>query len=873
MMLAPGSQIGPYQVVSSLGAGGMGEVYRARDVRLARDVALKVLPEALVHDPERRARFEREARVLASLSHPNIAAIHGIEDAAGATPVLVLEFVEGQTLADRIASGPMALDEAIAVALQIAEGLEAAHDRLIVHRDLKPANVQVTREGTVKILDFGLAKALDPTSSTPLGGDPLSPTITSASTQLGVILGTAAYMAPEQARGRSVDRRADIWAFGALVFEMLSGARAFPGETISDTIAAILGGTPDWSRLPNGTPAWIRALIERCLERDPRQRLQSIGEARIVLSRPVQAVADETPVRKGVPIALAAAFAVAAAASVGGLTWWISRSNDASQTAAVRKFDMAIEGLLVSPDRSPVLSPDGRRIAYHAGGKLWIRSTTDFTAKEVAGSGNGVYPTWSTDGQQLAFVQGKKLYRVSVDSGEPQLVGAVPDDMTGSGAAVWRVDGSFVVVGSDREGITEISGRDGTSREILPLDRKTESDFHELSLLPDGSSVLFTAHTNQGADTIGVLAHGARKDVLKIAGDNLRSPVYHPAGYLLFARETIQRGVWAVGFSLASLETQGDPFLVDQAGMYPSIARDGTVAIVRSSSLPSELVWIDRTGSITPAGVVSGRVPEYAGIPTMRLSPDGRKVAFALEDELWSFDLERRVASPLTRGVQRIVWPTWLPGGERVLFAAFAGSRAWSIQSVSANETSTPQRVLPPNDEFQFPCDVSADGRWLVYGQSFSGAADLWIAPLARPADAKPLMETPSNEREAKFSPDGRWIAYLSDESGRAELYLRRFPIGNDREMLSSGGASFVHWSRDGREIFYRSGSAIMAVRLDEKGGRLEPSPAVRLFVTPDPAVSQSFVVSPDGQRFLFPRATGSDRIGVILNWVASIDQ
>jgi Tol biopolymer transport system component len=264
-------------------------------------------------------------------------------------------------------------------------------------------------------------------------------------------------------------------------------------------------------------------------------------------------------------------------------------------------------------------------------------------------------------------------------------------------------------------------------------------------------------------------------------------------------------------------------------------------------------------------------VPGYSGWPMMRLSPDGQKLAVALEDELWVSDMKRGVASPLSRGVQRVISPTWLPDGTRVLFAGFVGSRAWSVQSVSANETVTPQRVLPPNDEFQWPCSVSPDGKWLLYGQSFSRAADLWIAPLDRPADASPLMVTPSNEREGHFSPDGQWLAYLSDESGRSELYLRRFPIGGDREMLSSGGASAINWSRDGGEIFYRSGSAIMAVRLVEKNGRLEPSPPQRLFAPSDPALSQSFVVSLDGRRFLFARATGSDRVGVILNWEPSV--
>jgi serine/threonine-protein kinase len=854
----------------------MGAVYRARDVRLHRDVALKVLPGSLLQDPERRARFEREARVLASLNHPNIASIYGIEDSGGpggGTPVLVLELVDGQSLADRIGAGRVPLDEVVAIGLQVAGGLEAAHDRGIIHRDLKPANVQLTREGTVKVLDFGLAKALETEATAGSADEAQSPTLTSASTQLGVIMGTAAYMAPEQARGRTVDRRADIWAFGALLFEMLSGVRAFPGETISDTIAAVLTATPDWSRLPSDTPSPIRELVMRCLERDPRQRLQSIGEARIVLSRPAEAAAAGGSAARGRSISTVGTVAIAltAAAVTGAVTWWFARGTTSGHTAVVRKLDFALDAVTSTVDRPPVLSPDGARIAYYAAGRLWIRSMDDFTAREVAGSREGVYPFWSPDGQELAFVQGARLFRVSANGGEPRLVGAVPGDMIGSGAGAWADDGSFLVVGSDTTGITAISGRDGSSREILPLDRKNETDFHDISLLPDRRGLLLTAHTTGGGVGIVALADGRRFDVLSIPGENLRSPVFHPAGYLLFARQTIQRGVWAVRFSPRSLQTEGDPFLVDSTGSYPSVSRDGTVALIRVSGQPSELVWIDRTGSTTLAGELSVHVEDYGIWRKMRLSPDGQKVAIALQDGMSVYDLKRGFMSPIIRGVQGVVWPTWLPDGSRVLFGGWVGTRAWSVQSVSPTEISTPRRVLPETDDSQWPCAITPDGRWLLYGQSFSRTADLWIAPLDGKGDAKPLLVTPSNEREGHFSPDGRWVAYLSDESGRHELYLRRFPIGEDRETLSSGGAGSVHWSGDGREIFYRAGNAVMAVGLTEKDGRLEPSAPQRLFVTADPALSQSFVVSGDGQRFLFARDTGSDRVSVILNWTASI--
>jgi serine/threonine protein kinase len=880
MSWTAGTQVSGYEIIRLLGVGGMGEVYLARNLRLQRDVALKVLPAALIQDPERRSRFEREARVLASLSHSNIAAIHGIEDMTGPggrTPVLVLEFVDGQTLADRIGAGRISVDDAIPIALQIAEALEAAHERGIIHRDLKPANVQVTRDGVVKVLDFGLAKALDANTGDSQADPAQSPTFTSPSTQLGVIMGTAAYMAPEQARGKTVDRRADIWAFGALLFELLSGRRAFPGETISDTLAAILTTEPDWTQLPQDTPQAIRALIRRCLERDPRQRLQSIGEARIILSNPARVVPADAalPRRPGISWLAATGIAIGAMAlSAVATTLWMRKAS-ASSAAPVRKLDLALDGAQTLFDRTPVLSPDGTRVVYVAGGKLWTRSLSDFTSKEVSGSTGAIYPFWSPDGQRLAFVRSFKLWRTPVEGGEPELVGPVPEDMTGSGAGVWTAAGNFLVVGSDSTGITEISGQDGGSREVLPLDQKVESDFHDLSELPGGRGVLFTAHTAQGVDTIGLFADGKRREVLRLPGENLRSPVYDPAGYLLYGRETTRRGVWAVPFSLESLQTNGSPFLVDASGNSPSVASDGTLAMVRRSDLPSELVWIDRNGSISPQGTLSGQVRNLGPWATMRLSPDGQKVAVSVSgdfgDDMWVYDLKRGIMSPLSRGALMAVWPTWTPDGSRVLFGGFAGGRVWSVQSVSATETSTPRRLLAQVAEPQWPCSISPDGRWLLYAQMLSGGTDLWIVPVDRPAEAKPLMVTPAREQEGHFSPDGRWLAYLSDESGPFELYVRRFPIGADRVQISNGGAGPVSWSSDGRELIYRAGAAMMSVRLTEKAGQLEPSAPERLFSTTDPALSLSFVASPDTQRFLFARATGSDRISVILNWVTAV--
>ncbi|HVH57286.1 MAG TPA: protein kinase, partial [Vicinamibacterales bacterium] len=859
MSWTAGTEVSGYEIKRLLGAGGMGEVYLARNVRLQRDVALKVLPPSLIEDPERRARFEREARVLAALSHPNIAAIHGIEDMVGPgghTPVLVLEFVDGRNLADRIGVGRIPLEEALPIALQIAEALEAAHERGIVHRDLKPQNVQLTREGAVKVLDFGLAKALDAGASGGPGDPAQSPTLTSASTQLGVIMGTAAYMAPEQARGKTVDRRADIWAFGALLFEMLSGARAFPGETISDTLAAVLTTTADWNALPSETPLAIRELIARCLDRDPRQRLQSIGEARIILSNPqrISPVGATVESKRRIPLATIAAIAIAITAllAVAALLWTPPTSAPASP---VRKLDLALENVNTGFDRLPAISPDGTRVVYSAGGKLWIRSLADFASKEVPGTNGAVYPFWSRDGRELAFVRDFKLWRMPYEGGDAALVGAVPDDMSGSGAGVWTAAGNFLVVGSDAKGITEISAADGSSREVVPLDRKVEADFHEISELPGGRGVLFAVHSTQ-TDTIALFADGKRRDVIKLPGELLRSPVYHPAGYILYGRETTRRGVWAIRFSLDTLTTEGSSFLVDPAGTYPSVALDGTIVIVRRSALPSEFVWIDRSGSLIPISTLGGRVPDLGPWRMFGLSPDHQKVAVGIAaeggDELWIYDLKRTTMSPVSQGAQMVVWPIWLPSGSRVLFGGFASGRVWNVHSVSAAQVSTPELFLPPSDEPQWPCDISSDGKWLLYVRSPSRNSDLWIAPLDRRAEGKPLMVTPAREEEGHLSPDARWLAYQSDESGRPELYVRRFPIDDHRIQVSNGGAGSITWSADGREVFYRGGGAMMAARITETGGRLEASTPQRLFVLSDPALSQTFIAAPDGQRFLF---------------------
>ncbi len=880
--LAPGTRIGGYEITGSLGVGGMGEVYRARDLRLQRDVACKILPPLFLSDPERLARFEREARLLASLNHPHIAAIYGIEESHTAgerMPVLVLELVDGETVEERLARGPIPMDEAIAMALQVSEALEAAHDRGIVHRDLKPANVKIARDGKVKVLDFGLAKALDQDGSSGVSDPTLSPTLTSGpATAMGLIMGTAAYMSPEQARGKPVDRRADIWAFGAVLYEMLAGVRLFPGETVSDTLAAVLTSAPDWTRLPHETPQSIRALLARCLEKDPRQRLQAIGEARIALSAPPAPV-DATAAKPASRALIAAIAGGALVLGALGGAAWMSRNSTTDTTSHVRKFDLMLDGLDVNIDSAPSISPDGERMLYRASGRLFVRALSEFAPKPLPGSEGANYFFWSPDGRQVAFVRDGKIWRVGVDSGEATQVGVVPRDLSGTGGGVWTDGGELVLAGSDGVGLFAVPLNGAAGREILPLDRKQETDFHDVGQLPDGRGLLITVHRLQGPDTIAVFADGKRQNVIRIEGESFRSPVYSPAGYLLYSREATNPGVWAVRFSLARLATEGEPILVAAGGATPSVAADGTLALVRPSDQPAELISIDRQGSVTPISVLPGPASAYfANWSVLGGSADRQKFAIMLRagggQDLFTYDAVRRTVTRVSQGTGASANPTWSSDGRRIFFATFAGARVWNIYAVSSTESSRPERVLPPSDQMQWPCSVSPDGRLILYAEGTDTTTDLWVAPIDGSAAPQRVTNTPFREMDGKFSPDGKWIAYTSTESGRTEVYIRSFPIASDRIPISTGGGAMPAWTPDGQEIFYRGLGSMFSVKLVKTpSGGLEALAPQRLFPMSDPQVLPFYLVSADGQRLVFVRSTGGARVSVLPNWAAHVDR
>lgn len=862
-----GTALGPYKITALVGVGGMGEVYRATDTKLGRAVAIKVLPETFARQDDRRARFQREAQLLASLNHPNIAAIYGLEY-SDSMHYLVLELVEGENLAERLLRGPIPLEETIEIARQVAEGLEAAHDKGVVHRDLKPANVKLAPDGKVKLLDFGLAKVwmagVEEDQSSDLSQ---SPTMARTSTEAGVILGTVSYMAPEQARGKAVDRRADIWAFGVVLWEMFTGRKLFEGESVSDILASVLTREPDWGALPPATPTAIRQLLRRTLERDVRRRLQAIGEARLVLENPDAATVESVAPRRRF------------LATVGGLALfaagWFLRPTPQPTDSPIRKVDLSIADLDFSrgyssnlnisgnQGRSPVISPDGSHLAYFAGGRLYLRNLTSFEAIEIPDSEEAVYPFWSPDGRQLAFVARGRAWKVATNGSRPTDLGAVPEDLVGSGGGAWTSDGRIVLSGSGTVGLWQLPAAGGDGTEILPLEPDSEADFHEIAPLPDNRGLVFTVHrADAGPDTIGLLADGTRRVLLQTPGESLRHPRYSSTGHLLYERETTSPGIWAAPFSLERLEVTGAPFLAVPGGMAPSDS-GSVLSMVRVRESPVELVRVARNGMFESAVEVA-KSRYRSG--TMRLSPDGSRVALTLRQptgHLWIYDLVRGSRSLVATDVFDVTRPVWTRDGERVLYASSIGARSWNLSARRVDAAGEEERIST-SAEFQTPLAVSPDSRWLVY----AGVFNLFKRPFDRSTDATPLVEGRVSANAASFSPDGRWLAYESDESGRFEIYARSFPKGDKRFQISSSGGITPVWCESG-EIFYRNDRSLVAVTVSGSGNALEISkPAVMLEIESD---TTAFDVTPDGQSFLLLRPRARERVSLIFNWPAEM--
>jgi len=867
----PGQTLSHYRLLEKIGEGGMGVVWKATDTTLERDVAIKILPEIFSQDADRLARFAREAKLLASLNHPNIAVIHGLHHAEG-LHFLAMELVAGEDLARRIERGAVPVEETLAIGRQVAEALEAAHDSGVVHRDLKPANILIAPDGKVKVLDFGLAKVLEAESVS--GSPSLSPTVTSAGTRAGMILGTAAYMSPEQARGRSVDRRADIWAFGCVLLEMLTAKQPFGGETISDSMAAVLRAEPDWNTLPADLPRPVQRLLRRCLTKDPKQRLRDIGEARILLEDVARGVAEEPPAvaqpsaPRGAPAWLWLA-GIAVAALLGGTASWMLRSAPAR--APVRKLLMSIKDLEASYRQSPLISPDGRKIAYASDGKLWIRDLDQLKAREIPGSEGGRVPIWSPDGAFLAYNTGGKLWKIPAAGGQSVALCDLPAPIDGG---AWREDDTLALAPTTGA-MSEVSARGGDPRTLLEPVPGKETDFHKPVALPHGRGLLYVVHRAEGADTMEVLTGKTRKILLQINGARLDNPAYAPSGHIVYAREGNNGGIYAVPFSLDKLELTGDSFLLDPDGSLPSVSNDGTLAYVRGAAHTlSQMVWVDR----------AGKMLEKVGQPQHEilfplLSPDGKRVALSADDnnnrDVWIQDLARGTRTRLTFDPSPDYPLAWSPSGD-VLFYLVGTAGAGTLMSKSADGTGEPRTLIKAD-----AASLSPDGKLLAATiRDATSKEDLWV--LAVEGDGKPavLLQTPARERMAMISPDGRYVAYISDESGREEIYLTRFPAGGGKWQVSTDGGVAPQWVAQTGELLFRNNDTLMAVSVTTQPVLTLGQPhelfngvAEKLLLTP----FRRFDADHAGKRVLAVQGVGEQTVetGITLveNWLAEFNK
>jgi Tol biopolymer transport system component len=864
--MTPQQTIAHYRITAKLGEGGMGEVYRATDTKLDREVAIKILPESFAQDAGRMARFEREAKVLASLNHPNIAHIYGVEERA-----LVMELVEGES-----PKGPMAFEDAWKIAMQIADALDYAHERGVIHRDLKPANVKVTPDGVVKLLDFGLAKALGPEAGESQAEARVidSPTLTMSATLAGVILGTAAYMAPEQAKGKRVDRRADIWSWGVVLYELVTGERMFEGEDVADTLAQVLTKQPDLER----TPPQVRKLLRRCLEKDPKQRLRDIGEARYLLEEVEGGQA--APVR-GMALRHKAGWIVAAvllivAAGLGLVT----REHLSEEPPHVVKFSFQPpEKGDFAPTNAPsvAVSPDGRRVAFFAivEGKrgLWVRDLDAAEARMVAPVGL-TFPFWAPDSRRLAFGDGGKLKTIDVTGGP---VVTLTQAGAGRGGG-WNQDDVIVFSpgpGTGTGGLLRVAAAGGMPTQVTQLDKARNETTHVLPwFLPDGRHFLYLANSTEPekADVfVGDLASGARKRVMI---GNTRA-IYVAPGYLLFVRD---RTLMAQPFDTRKLATTGDAVPVAEqldtavgplgALGYFSASQNGVLAYTSSGVAGRvQLTWFSRAGKKLDTAGAAGDLEAYS------LSPDGESVVVARRDpqsfrfDVWKRDLAHGAESRLTStGNNR--YPVWSSDGTQIYFMSDRDG-AYKVYRKAANGTG-PEEVVEA--AVKAPLDASGDGRFLLEETSAANpktANDIWVFPLFGDRKPIPYVQTEFRELRPRLSPDGRWLAYQSDESRPYEVYVESFPQKGGRWQVSNNGGMFPVWSRDGRELYYYSlDHQIVAVEITP-GAQFHFGVPKALFQVRISNFNTSFEVSKDG-RFLLPALVEqqtSTPMRVVLNW------
>ncbi|HVH28254.1 MAG TPA: protein kinase [Vicinamibacterales bacterium] len=898
MALTPGARLGVYEISAQIGEGGMGQVYRATDTKLKRQVAIKTLPPSVAADHDRLARLQREAEVLASVNHPHIAAIYGLEEIGG-TAALVMELVEGDDLSQRIARGAIPIDEALPIAKQIAEALEAAHEQGIIHRDLKPANIKVRPDGTVKVLDFGLAKTMEPAA----GSSPslsMSPTLTTpAMTQAGMILGTAAYMSPEQARGKTVDKRADIWAFGAVLYEMLTGRRAFEDEDVSMTLSKVLQREPDFDALPPSVPARVSQALRVCLRKDPKQRAGDIRDVRLALEGAFETVGPQTTATAMTAASrgrLVGMTALAVAAVIVAIALAIPAVRHLRETPPPLPFETRVD--IVTPATAEptdfALSPDGRQIVFSASGDgashLWLRSLASTTAQPLAGTEGARWPFWSPDGRSVGFMAGNALKRLDLGGGAPQTLAPV----TSGGGATWSVNGVLVFAPITRGTLMRVSATGGDAAAVTTFSPGQVAHVSP-QFLPDGRRFLFTA---LGApDVTGIylgtldgsapirLTPGNSAGMYLPEGPGGAGP-FRGSGWMLWVRAG---ALVAQRLDVAKAALTGEPVTVADVGVRSlggwlggvSVAATGLVAYRTGTGGQRQLTWFDRSGA--PRGA-AGDPDDTLDYPN--LSPDGRRVVVSRvvpdNTDLWLLDGGR--TSRFTFDPAPDTHPVWSSDGTRIVFRSNR-TGADDLYQKLASGAGAEERLLA-SDQVKTPESWSADGRFLLY-RSIDPQTnlDLWVVPMVGDRTPSVFLKTPFREGYGAFSPDGRWVAYESNESGRNEIYIRPFvppapasnppaPAGGQWQVSTAGGI-YPRWRPDGKELYYLNpAGAMMAAPITVIGTTLAPGAPVVLFPTrivgggEDAAQGRQYDVTSNG-RFLINTLLDSAAAPITLlqNW------
>jgi eukaryotic-like serine/threonine-protein kinase len=857
----------------------MGEVYRATDTHLSRHVAIKVLPQSVAADAERLARFDREARTLAALNHPNIAAIYGVEKNDGAT-ALVMELVDGPTLAERIVDGAIPVEETVRIARQIADGLEAAHEQGIVHRDLKPANIKLRKDGTVKVLDFGLAKTTAPPSgsafSTMHSG---SPTLTTpAMTEAGIILGTAAYMSPEQAKGQPVDQRADVWAFACVLYEMLTGRRAFPGNGVTETLAAILERDVDWSRLPASTPAGVRTLLRRALAKDPRRRLHHIADARLELDEAntttnaaPERIANEP--RRRPWMWVAAVAVVLAAAAVAGAWRLGSSAPSTGVTATSARLSFVPEPALTPTTEAPIaMSPDGQHIAFVSGPQalLHVRDIDSFDPRVLPGTEGAETPVFSPDGTWIAFFANRKVKKVAVAGGTPL---TLCDFAEGLGLG-WESNDSILFNPGRVTGIWRVPAAGGTPQEVTKL-QPGESSHRDPEGLPGGTAILYGTYTGPGTQVIYAqsLTTGERRLV-----DRGANPHYLRSGHIVYVQDG---SLMVAPFDLGRLEKTGTATVV-LTGVRQTAVGTAQISLSQNGALTyvpavsegrrDSLVWVDASGVEQPTGVTG----EAFSMP--RINPDLRRVAVSIGagsapqgsvGDVWLYDLARDTRSRLTfDGVS--LFPLWDTTGRRLL--ASSGQSGQYQILVKTIDGSAPDAIWSSDRGTNYPLSWSSDGSVATVSVEANTANDIWVLTPGATPSWRPFVQTRFREGAPTFSHDGKLVAYASDQSGRSEIYVRPFPGPGEAVTISNDGGSEPLFARGVPTLFYRHDTEMIAVDITA-GPTIEVGTARRVFekpYNPSNGFWPNYDVTADGKRLLMVRGSAREapsRVNVVLNW------